>query len=313
MVGKAPHIKFLSPAERLIFLRGTGFFANLPLDDLVTMAQRSRERFFRRGSIMASEGRALGSHFIIAEGTASLRRGGHTFAHFDAPSTVGALAVLSRDPNGIEIRADTDVLALEQQAHDVFESLEENFSLLEAVLRQLARELSLAQMRVESMGLLQREVPFETPFPEGELDLVDRLTLLRQGSPFKSSSLNALAELARHSKELRFEPGAVLWSEGQASDFGVFIAHGIVRCTGQRPAREFEMGPLSTIGSQETLARLPRSYSAVAKTRVVGLRNDPDSFLDVLENHVELGIGFCTFLAERVLKLYELAGPNHRA
>ncbi|HMJ12523.1 MAG TPA: hypothetical protein VK524_13960, partial [Polyangiaceae bacterium] len=221
------------------------------------------------------------------------------------------LAALSRNPAGTEARAEEDSLTLEMSIDDLWNVTEESFDLLVALLRQLTREMAEVQRRMEVSGTLLRDEPLQTPYPERPLDLVQRLVVLRRGGPFQNASLNALAELAERAVELRLDPGTVLWREGEKSEFGLNIVHGVVRCEGDGGRRRFRMGPGSALGTLETIGQLPRSYEATTETPLVALRGNMEIVFDTLEDNAELGRAFLGFLAGALDKLYERSASAH--
>jgi CRP-like cAMP-binding protein len=297
--------RLIGPIERLLYLRTLPTIGHLPPSELASIAHFTRERFFTKGGVMLREGLPASSVFFLVEGRASLRRGGTTIREIEAPFAVGFLPVLARDPNGLEVRAETDVVALELGADELLDAFEDNFSLLENGVRQLSRQLAEVQRELDALGLLRRDEPIETPYPEQELDLVQRLILLRKAGPYREASLDSLVELARRSVEVRFEPGEQLWEDGAVASWGMHIVHGVVRCEGQGGKRVFRLGADSVIGYIETYAGLPRGYRAVTETRVVGLRGDTEAFFDALEDNFELGIAFVGFMAGLLTRLYE--------
>lgn len=206
----ATDARFIGPVERLIYLRTLPTLGELPPDEIATIAHQARERSFRRGERLLREGQPARSVFFIVEGQVSTLRDGRVMQRITPPYAVGFLPVLSGAPEGVEARADVDTLTLELAAEDLLDAMEDNFALLEQGVRQLSRQLADVQRTLELQGLLEREEPIETPYPERELDLVDRLTLLRKSGPYRAASMDSLAELARRAEEVRYEPGDVV-------------------------------------------------------------------------------------------------------
>ena len=297
--------RFVGPVERLLYLRTLPTLGQLPPSELASIAHFTRERTFRKGQLLLREGEPAGSVFFLVDGSVSLSRGGRAIRKVEAPFAVGFLAVLAKDPNGMAAIADVDTLALELGADELLDAFEDNFSLLETGIRQMSKQLAEAQRELELRGMLQRDEPVETPYPDHEIDLVERLVLLRRGGPYRECSLDALVELARRADEARYEPGDVLWRDGDPANWGMHIVHGVVRCVGDGGAREFRLGPGSVIGYIETNGGLPRGYDAVAESRVVGLRGESEVFFDVIEDNFELGMAFVGFMAQLLTRLYE--------
>jgi CRP-like cAMP-binding protein len=301
----ATDARFIGPIERLLYLRSLPTLGHLPPSELASIAHYTRERLFRRGELLLREGEPAGSVFFLVDGRVSMRRAGRTIRTVEAPFAVGFLPVLARDPNGMEARAEVDTLTLALGADELLDAFEDSFSLLEGAVRQMSKQLVEVQRELEVQGLMPRDEPVETPYPEQELDLVQRLVLMRQTGPYREASLDPLIEMARRASEVRFEPGDWLWHEGEPAGWGMHVVHGVVRCQGDGGRRVFRMGPGSVVGYIETYANQARGYDAVAETRVVGLRGDTEAFFDVLEDNYELGISFVGFLAQILTRLYE--------
>jgi CRP-like cAMP-binding protein len=299
-------LRFVGPVERLLYLQSIEFFRHLAPEDLARIAQSAHERSFRAGATIFNEGEAATSLHIIVEGEASLRRGDRTLFKADAPGTVGLLALLAGGQSRTSAVADTDVVTLEQSAADVMDLLKEDFQTTEGIIRAFTEQLAQVQRRLERSGTLQRAPAVAGPYPERPLDLVERLLFLQRSGPFKTASVDAVTELARSAGEVRVEPGTVFWRAGDDSRFGLQVVHGIVR--GVEPAdgfQRFQLGASSVVGFLEAYARVPRSYDAVAETRVVALSMEPELLFDVMEDNVELGMSFVAFLATQLLDLYE--------
>ena len=56
---------------------------------------------------------------------------------------------------------------------------------------------------------------------------MDRIFFLRRMTVFQRSSITALAELARAMAQVRFEPGTVLWREGEAAPSIFLVRSGL--------------------------------------------------------------------------------------
>lgn len=301
----AQDARFIGPVDRILYLQSTANLGDVPADDLYSIAQHLKERFFKKGSALLEEGKLADRVFLLVEGTVSLRRKDHTYRILTPPGTAGLLAALSQNPEGTEARAEEDCLVLEMAIDDLWNATEDSFELLMALIRQLTGEMARQQRKLELAGALPRDEPVSTPYPDRTLDLVQRLVLMRRGGPFENVSLNPLAELAERASEVRLDEGAVLWREGDASEYGLNLVHGVVRCTGDGGQRRFRMGPGSVLGTLETLARLPRSYEAVAETRIVALRGNMEILFDMLEDNSALGKSFLSFIARALDRLYE--------
>ena len=295
--------RFVGPVERLLYLRSLPGFVSLGASELATIAYETRERFFKRGQRLFTEGEAARAVHFLVEGRVSVRSQGRILQLIEPPYTVGFLPVLARGNQHVEARVESDTLTLELPAESVHDAFEDSFALLETGVRQLARQFAEVQRKLELRGLVERAPPVDTPYPEAELDLVERLVALRRTGPYVAASLDSLTGLVRRMQEVRFEPGDVLWEEKDPSTYGIHVVHGTVMCVGDDGLRRFPMGPGSVIGYSETLGRIDRTYRATAETRVVGLRGSQDAFLDTLEDNTDLGMAFMGFVSSMLLEL----------
>lgn len=294
--------RFQDPLERLLYLRVESQLSSLTPREISLLAESSQERFFAEGRPLMEQGSpAPAVHFLVA-GRVAFKRDGQTFLRIAAPGVVGVNAVMSRDPQGVEVVAEEDALTLAVRSDIMLDLVEDNFGVARGMLGGLSGALLDCQRELESRGLLERSEPVEVAYPEDELDLVQRLSLVRRG-PYAEVNLQPLAELIAHAEEVRFEPGAALWEVGEAADFGVHVVYGALDCQEPDGGRQFVMGPGSVVGVLEAHSRRPRSYRAVAQTRVVAIRTPLEAFIDVLEDHPELGMGLIQFLGAALMRL----------
>jgi CRP-like cAMP-binding protein len=154
-------------------------------------------------------------------------------------------------------------------------------------------------------------VPQAGSAPQGRnLDLVDRIFILRRAPPFARSSLNALAELARAMVEVSFEPGVRLWGVGEPARSVVLLVSGTVRCTPtNRPS--FVSGPGWPLGALEAIGAAPRWYEPVTETPVVGLSGDVEMLYDVLEDNFQMAMDYLSTMGRAWLRSMERIADTH--
>jgi CRP-like cAMP-binding protein len=142
--------------------------------------------------------------------------------------------------------------------------------------------------------------------PGRPLDLVERILMVRRpGSPFEHASLDAVTTLARNTPEVRFKAGQTIWKSGDRSDHALILVSGTVACTTQWGFSRFRAGPGYPLGNLERFSGDPRWYSAVAETDVTALRAETEVFLDLLEDHFDMALGFIRSMAQRVIAIRE--------
>lgn len=290
--------------ERILHLKQLPVIGSLPSSELALVAERMRERFFRKGEWLLREGEPARAFYAVLDGLLHVTRGGTTIGHSRSGGVVGGFAILGRDPRGLSLRAETDSLVLEVEADAVFDILEDNFGIMHHVLREIARQL---------VGIISRQpnpwahIPVN-PDPglarKGELDLVERIFFMRTSSPFRLASINALAELSRGLTEVRAEPGTTLWKAGDPASFVSLIVSGEVACTTPGGVAH-HLGPGTPLGSIEATAEQPRWYTAVARTQVTALNGPVDGLIDVFEDNFGMAMDYTAIMARWLMDTFE--------
>jgi CRP-like cAMP-binding protein len=290
--------------ERILHLKQLPVIGTLPSSDLALVAERMRERFFKKGEWLLREGEPTRAFYAVLDGTLHVSRAGATIGHTRVGGVVGGFAILGRDPRGLSVRAESDALVLEVEAEAVSEILEENFGIMHHVLRDIARQL---------VGIICRQPnPWaHIPIPPDpgmarprELDLVERIFFMRTSSPFRNASINALAELSRAMTEVRAEPGTTLWNAGDPSGWASLIVSGEVACTTPGGVPQL-LGPGTPLGSLEATAERPRWYSAVARTQVTALNGPVSGLIDVFEDNFGMAMDYTALLARWLMDTFE--------
>jgi CRP-like cAMP-binding protein len=301
--------RLVPPLERMLHLKRVPMLAGLPGPDVALIADAATERFFAKGAVVFREGEPVGSvHFVVEGALASFRRGARV-GSVGPGAGVGGLAVFARDPLGSQVVADEDTLTLELDADAVTEVLEDHFPILHHMLRETSRRAIdlLTRFRLDpTVGI--PECPLDRPEP-GEIDLVDRIFFLRRMTVFRRSSITALAEMARAMAQVRFEPGIVLWREGEPAP-GIFLLRsGRLRATGSSGVR-FQPGPGFPRGALEALAEVPRWYEAVCETPVVALQGHMEVLVDVFEDNPAMALDYLSVVAQSTLRILDWAAAR---
>ena len=296
-------IRYVSPFERALYLKRVTPLSELSPDHLAVVAQQVVERWFHRGDTIQAPGEPVRSFHIVVEGRVHARGAEHGDEMVGPEKTLGLLSLFARAPEGLEAVADIETRTLEIDSDDLDEVLEDHFSILYSEVRDLACRGLRERMAIESGTHLAPREGSERP-PERELDLVERLQLLRAGPIFRNANMEALLSLANRLKEARFEAGETLWDDGDASGFLYAIVHGRVRCT-LPDGRWFTAGTGYPLGNLESQCGAPRWYQAVTETPVVAMRSSTDEFIDMLEDHFETAREFLAAMASGLIRLLE--------
>jgi CRP-like cAMP-binding protein len=289
--------------ERVLALRSFPGLALVEPAHLAVMAEVAEERFFAKGATVFSPGAPVRAMQLIRRGEVAVLREGVAMRRFGEGDIVGAIASLTRDPEGQHVVATVDTSTFEIDRDDFSDVLEESFSLLHAAMRGTLRGVLGCRKR------LPKDAGFDAPIleetrPPVELGLVERVLFLRGLLTYGRARVEALAELAREMTPMRVPAGTELWAEGDASPHSLLVWSGVVACTtasGQR----FRFGPDSAVGGIDSLAGEPRWYRAVAETDLVALRADVTHLVDVIEDNPDMGLDMLRSAARILSGLYE--------
>jgi CRP-like cAMP-binding protein len=296
--------RLVPPLERMLYLKRVPMLSGLPGSHIAVIADAATERFFPTGSVVFREGEPVGSvHFVVQGSLATFRRGARV-GRVGPGSGVGGVALFARDPLGSQVVAEEDTLTLELESDAVSDVLDDHFPILHHVLREMSRRSIhlLTRYRLDpSAGLPECPVDGRET---GEIDLVDRIFFLRRMAVFRRSSITALAEMARAMAQVRFEPGTVLWREGEAAA-GIFLVRsGRLRAQGSSGV-SFLPGPGFPLGALEALGEMPRWYEAVAETPVVALQGHVGVLVDVFEDNFGMAMDYLAAIAQSTLRILD--------
>jgi CRP-like cAMP-binding protein len=304
---EAGHV--LSPLERVLHLKRVPMLSGLPGSELAVVADAASERFLPSGAVVLREGEPVGSVHFVVQGALVTNRRGVRIGRAGPGTGAGGLAIFSRDPLGSEVVAEEDTLTLELERDAVAEVLEDRYPILAHILREMSRRAIdlVTRFRLDpSAGT--PESPVDIP-RSGDIDLVSRIFFLRRMAVFRRASITALAEMAREMAQVRFEPGTVLWREGEPAP-GIFLVRsGWVRAQGTSGV-SFRPGPGFPLGALEALGEVPRFYDAVAETPVVALQGHMGVLMDVFEDNFGMAMDYLAVIAQSTLRILDWAAAR---
>jgi len=294
--------RFSGPLQRLLYIQASPNLSALRGPELAALAQHCRERFFPEGSVIYEGSEPVTRAHILVEGGVDLVHDGVVQRTVQAPYAVGMIPMFAgKSAHGV---ANADTLALEITRAQLFEAMEENFAVLHSAIVRMLRDVNDVQRFLDVRGHMARTEPEEVPYPVDDLDMVQRIGLLRRGF-YEDTNLEPIVELARRGEELRAEDGDVLWTQGDPGGWGLHVVHGVIRCHEESGVRDFRMGPGSVVGYIDAHAANPRAYTATVEGRLVAFKGTTETFFDVLEDNFELGMGFLSALSTALVGLYE--------
>jgi CRP-like cAMP-binding protein len=300
-----PEIRTIGHVQRVLLLKKGRFTGNLPASDLALVVEYLREHTYAAGEVLLREGQPVPAVHFIADGTVRLQRGGVDVARAEAGTELGGMEMLARADSALTVIAETEVRCLELSAESNGELLDEHFGIFHRVLQQNCRQIIALTRRLPD-ATASLPPPRVAPPPGREMDLVERIFFLRQAPPFARSSINALAELSRALTEVRFEPGTVLWSEGYSARGVFLVVSGRVTARSPRFGFEMQVGAGQPLGILEAFAQVPRWYEATIVEPTVALSGDVETFVDVLEDNVEMAMDYLAVIARWTLSLSQL-------
>ena len=291
--------------QRMLILRTFPAYAKLPPEHLAVVATYTREKFLRKDTMLQREGEPSTTLYFIVSGLVDLRKGNRVLKQLGPKSVVGGIGALARAPHSYDVVVAEDTLALAMNVEDTWDIFEDHYPLLRAVLQGVSRQV------LENRKAMGPTAGFPAPSaecvacPTRPLDLVERMARLRKSISFAESRLDAIAELARESRERRHAPGEILWREGAHMDSFVMIVSGIIDCASEETGQRFRFGPGDAVGALDALAGMPRWYTATAATPVTLLRIDCETMFDLFEDHFELAQDVLAMMARAIMRFYE--------
>jgi CRP-like cAMP-binding protein len=290
--------------ERVLLLRTFPPFSDLAPAHLAAMAEMAEDRYFPAGAEIQPEGTPVRYVHYLISGEVEIRRGGQVTHTLGERSVVGGLAALAQVKEAAQVVAKTDVTAFSFSQEDQRDVFEDDFEILRRIMRSVARGF-LEARRAAGSDAGFRPDDESARVPRAPLGLVDKLAFLRRTGPYNEARLEAVAELARESPEVRFSAGEELWKIGDPSGSSLVMVAGVVTGSSDDGRQAFRFSTGSIVGGLDSLAEVPRWYHAVAASDVAAIQVNYGVLLDLLEDHTEMAMDLLRVLASNVLALRE--------
>jgi CRP-like cAMP-binding protein len=293
----------MSALERSLHLQQVPLFNGLSDDRLAIFAEEARVRRVEPGEELLREGMPVSAMHVIVEGEVTLSRGGATLHVAKRSGSVGVFdsltghAVVTARAAGPAVTLEIGIEALRAILEDDFDVVVHAFEAVGQVVIDRRRALGPDAGYPEPRGTLHLAAA-------PPLALVQRTLLLRSTLPFGRGSVEALADLARHAREVTFAEGERLWDAGAAADHLLVLVQGCVRASAPG-GQTFRFGPGDTVGFIDCLGAAPRWYSAAALSPTLGLRVELQELYDVLEDDFELTLECLGAFATQAVRLLD--------
>jgi CRP/FNR family cyclic AMP-dependent transcriptional regulator len=131
-------------------VQGVPLFADLDRKELQGLANSMKERTFRSGQTIASEGQSGIGFFVIAEGTANVSQGGEDRATLGPGDYFGEIALIDDGLRTASVTADSELKAYGLTAWEFRPLVESNASIAWKLLKTMAVRLREAEGRSSS-------------------------------------------------------------------------------------------------------------------------------------------------------------------
>lgn len=149
----------LTPVERVLILKGADLLKDVGPRHLLGLAEAAREVEISKGQTLYEEEDPADALYMVVEGRVRLSTGDQTTSEVGPGEAFGTWALVDDSKRGQRAECIEDGLALELQREDFYERAAGDLTLLQEVLRVLAKRLrSLVsdrpkEARVEDEGI----------------------------------------------------------------------------------------------------------------------------------------------------------------
>ena len=135
------------------------------------------------------------------------------------------------------------------------------------------------------------------------MSLATEAELIRRVPVFSAIGPSKQKLLCFSSERLTFEPGQVLFREGDAADAAYVVIDGTVEITvltANGPLLVNTLGASDVVGETAIFGDVPRTATATARTRLEALRVCKDLFLDLVRDSADAAMEINRILATRL-------------
>ena len=157
----------LTPVERVLILKGADLLKDVGPRHLLGLAEMAREVEISKGETLYEETDPADALYMVVEGRVRLSSGGRTTSEVGAGEAFGTWALVDDSSRGHRAECTEDGLVLALQREDFYDRAAGDLTLLQEVVRVLAKRLrSLVsdrpeEARVEGEGVEQPEAQVE--------------------------------------------------------------------------------------------------------------------------------------------------------
>jgi len=137
---------------------------------------------------------------------------------------------------------------------------------------------------------------------EETLTIIERTAFLKGTELFASIPTEVLAQLAARGRELHFDAGQTIFSEGAANTGAYMVVEGLIELRKGR-ALDGVRTPGEGFGELSLSEGEPHTFTAVASQHTHLLNVSNDVLFDTMLDYPEVGVGMVRSLGKRVSEL----------
>lgn len=127
--------------ERVLILRSTSVFSEVPEEDLLELAAGVEEIEARQGERIIEKGELGSSLYIVVDGKVRAHDGDQELRVLGRREIFGELAALDPEPRSASVTAVEDTLLFRLDERVLYEMMAENQALTRGLIRMLCRRL----------------------------------------------------------------------------------------------------------------------------------------------------------------------------
>jgi CRP-like cAMP-binding protein len=261
------------------------------------MARRMEDVRLDPGEALYHRGDPSRHFFFVLSGEMRLKGAGADVAAFGPRKLVGTVDAMLRRPHACDAVAELPSRLLRLRVEDWEELLDDDFELARRTLSRIASEVRALRSRPRPLGGFDPSPSVESLSSIRNLQVVDRILVLRAVPAFRRASTQALAVLARLGSTTFAGPGQTLFEPGETKDQLAVVGVGEVTASWLGSPLTATFGPGSLVGggavfSGEALGAV--RAETLARVLVLSL----EDYFDVMEEHFDLVESTVVALAE---------------
>ncbi len=272
--------------EREIFTRSL-FPVRISDSMASALANSMRLQSFEAGETIYREGNAAELVFFVVAGDLELITEGDAPWKFGERAVVGILDAVLRRPYSRTAVAKTDVDVLTLRSDAYFEILEDSFEDQRRMMRTVSyglHELGQKLGPEETFSGVDGRAPVLTPTARA-LHTVERMMVLSDVPHLANAPMQAIVGYAKRSHEQRWEPGDVVYEQGQALTSYWFSVTGAFEILRDGEPLGVRFGPSQILGGFVVFAYDEHFHTVRATAPSVTLRVEVEDFIDGMEDH----------------------------